>query len=109
MTRKKFGMTKTPTDIGCCENEEDNLQPSQISDDYLKGLCEFPNGVQRIPAGRIAEIGSSIKWVDGNGDHLTSDAYKAKYGIDPARIWKVKKEYERRFGPGVKSGDAAQQ
>ena len=79
--------------------------PEEYTDDYLKGLCEFPGGVKRIPAGKISEIGSPVVWIDGNGEHMSAEVYKAKYNVDPADVWKVKKAYLRRFGGGVHVGN----
>jgi|WetSurMetagenome_2_1015567.scaffolds.fasta_scaffold38551_4 hypothetical protein len=79
--------------------------PTEYTDDYLKGLCEFPTGAKRIPAGRIAEIGSPVVWIDGNGQHMSTEEYKMNYYVDPAQVWKVKKAYLRKFSGGVRVGN----
>lgn len=46
--------------------------------------CALPTGFEwNLPAGKITPVAGPIIYVDATGNHLSREAYLAKYNIDP--------------------------
>jgi hypothetical protein len=56
-------------------------------------FCNAPENIALIPAGRIAEIGSPIKYRDGNNALLTQAEYMARHNVDPEPLWQQIQKY----------------
>ena len=58
----------------------------------------LPDYVAMLPCGGPMPSRRGAVWTDGNGDKLTFDEYKERWGIDPQVAWDAIKEYRRRAG-----------
>jgi hypothetical protein len=66
-------------------------------EDWLECI-PLPEYLARIPVGCIRPIVGETIWTDGAGNHLTTEQYKEKWGIDPQVAWVAVKVYRRRAG-----------
>ena len=66
-------------------------------EDWLSCI-PLPEYLAKIPADHILTVAGGELWVDGNGNHMTSDQFKTLYGVDPAVVWKAKEAYLAAIG-----------
>jgi len=66
-------------------------------EDWL-ACIPLPEYLSKIPAGCIRPIAGNVMWIDGAGNHLTTEQYKEKWGVDPQVAWDAVKEYRKRAG-----------
>lgn len=66
-------------------------------EDWLACL-DLPEWAGKIPAGKLAMVGSPVLYVDGGGRRMTREDYIARWGIDPEPAWQAIKERQRRLG-----------
>lgn len=80
--------------------------PEPVTEEEWLECIPLPQYLARIPAGHIITIAGEEIWIDGNGDQLSTERYKARYpGTDPAVVWAAKKRYLRERGGGVHKAD----
>ena len=59
------------------------------------GLDDY---IAMTPVGHIAYIVGPELWIDGNGNRMTYEQYKARWGVDPKVAWEAVKSYRREAG-----------
>lgn len=67
------------------------------------GCLSLPEYQEMIPLGFIKPIVGPVIWKNGNGESMSADQYKARYGFDPAEAWAAVQEFRRKNGKNDKT------